>query len=73
MITLSSFLKQKREQTNKINNFLRERQIKEIEASFEACKLPPVHATNKNLEPVEVLPLLPDFERYGIIWCFCLF
>lgn len=45
-----------------LNN--RERQIKEIEASFEACKLPPVHATNKNLEPVEVLPLLPDFERY---------
>ncbi|KAK4269316.1 hypothetical protein QN277_022488 [Acacia crassicarpa] len=42
----------------------RERQIKEIEASFEAAKLPPVHATNKNLYPVEVLPLLPDFERY---------
>ncbi|CAN1168347.1 Protein PAF1 homolog [Linum perenne] len=42
----------------------RERQIKEIEASFEACKLPPVHATNKNLRPVEVLPLIPDFDRY---------
>ncbi|CAL1378278.1 unnamed protein product [Linum trigynum] len=42
----------------------RERQIKDIEASFEACKLPPVHATNKNLHPVEVLPLLPDFDRY---------
>ncbi|KAK9923475.1 hypothetical protein M0R45_031892 [Rubus argutus] len=42
----------------------RERQIKEIEASFEACKSRPVHATNKNLYPVEVLPLLPDFERY---------
>ncbi|KAL4309185.1 hypothetical protein GQ457_01G040330 [Hibiscus cannabinus] len=45
-----------------LNN--RERQIKEIEASFEASKLRPVHATNKNLEPVEVLPLLPDFDRY---------
>ncbi|OMO66541.1 RNA polymerase II-associated, Paf1 [Corchorus olitorius] len=41
----------------------RERQIKEIEASFEASKLRPVHATNKNLEPVEVMPLFPDFER----------
>ncbi|KAF2323473.1 hypothetical protein GH714_035646 [Hevea brasiliensis] len=29
-----------------------------------ASKLPPVHATNKNLKPVEVLPLLPDFDRY---------
>ncbi|KAJ7963075.1 RNA polymerase II-associated, Paf1 [Quillaja saponaria] len=42
----------------------RERQIKEIEASFEAAKKPPVHATNKVLYPVEVLPLLPDFDRY---------
>ncbi|XP_038718092.1 protein PAF1 homolog [Tripterygium wilfordii] len=42
----------------------RERQIKEIEASFEAAKLTPVHAEKKNLKPVEVLPLLPDFERY---------
>ncbi|GMI73059.1 hypothetical protein HRI_000975200 [Hibiscus trionum] len=45
-----------------LNN--RERQIKEIEASFEASKLRPVHATNKNLEPIEVMPLLPDFDRY---------
>ncbi|XVF74507.1 hypothetical protein PTKIN_Ptkin13bG0115800 [Pterospermum kingtungense] len=45
-----------------LNN--RERQIKEIEKSFEASKLRPVHATNKNLEPVEVMPLLPDFDRY---------
>ncbi|XWS18949.1 hypothetical protein CRYUN_Cryun32bG0088700 [Craigia yunnanensis] len=42
----------------------RERQIKEIERSFEASKLRPVHATNKNLEPIEVMPLLPDFVRY---------
>ncbi|XP_022723687.1 protein PAF1 homolog isoform X2 [Durio zibethinus] len=46
-----------------LNN--RERQIKEIEKSFEASKLRPVHATNKNLEPVEVIPLLPDFDRYN--------
>lgn len=45
-----------------LNN--RERQIKDIEASFEACKSRPVHATNKDLYPVEVLPLLPDFDRY---------
>uniref|UniRef100_A0A1J3HWX5 RNA polymerase II-associated factor 1-like protein n=1 Tax=Noccaea caerulescens TaxID=107243 RepID=A0A1J3HWX5_NOCCA len=45
-----------------LNN--RERQIKDIEASFEACKSRPVHATNKNLQPVEVLPLLPHFDRY---------
>ncbi|KAF7843399.1 protein PAF1-like protein [Senna tora] len=45
-----------------LNN--RERQIKEIEASFEAAKSHPVHATNKDLYPVEVLPLLPDFDRY---------
>jgi RNA polymerase II-associated factor 1 len=45
--------------------FFRERQIKDIEASFEACKSRPVHATNKDLYPVEVLPLLPDFDRYG--------
>lgn len=45
-----------------VNN--RERQIQEIQASFEACKLRPVHATNKNLKPVEVLPLLPCFDRY---------
>ncbi|KAI4329202.1 hypothetical protein L6164_021492 [Bauhinia variegata] len=45
-----------------LNN--RERQIKEIQASFEAAKSRPVHATNKNLYPIEVLPLLPDFDRY---------
>ncbi|KAL6996406.1 Protein PAF1 [Sarracenia purpurea var. burkii] len=45
-----------------INN--RERRIHEIEASFEACKSRPVHSTNSKLQPVEVLPLLPDFDRY---------
>ncbi|MED6193586.1 Protein PAF1 [Stylosanthes scabra] len=42
----------------------RERQIREIEASFVAAKTRPVHATNKSLYPVEVMPLLPDFDRY---------
>lgn len=42
----------------------RERQIQEIEASFEACKARPVHATNRKLQPVEILPLFPDFDRY---------
>lgn len=42
----------------------RDRQIKEIQASFEACKSQPVHATKKHLKPVEVLPLLPYFDRY---------
>ncbi|KAM6585193.1 hypothetical protein CsatB_012195 [Cannabis sativa] len=51
----------------------RDRQIKEIEASFEACKSRPVHATNKNLYPVEVLPLLPDFERYDDQFVFVAF
>ncbi|KAJ1388736.1 RNA polymerase II associated factor Paf1 [Sesbania bispinosa] len=45
-----------------LNN--RERQIREIEASFEAAKSHPVHAANKELYPVEVMPLLPDFDRY---------
>ncbi|XP_031255760.1 protein PAF1 homolog [Pistacia vera] len=42
----------------------RDRQIKDIQASFEASKLRPIHATNKDLRPVEIWPLLPDFERY---------
>ncbi|KAG7551026.1 hypothetical protein ISN45_Aa06g017510 [Arabidopsis thaliana x Arabidopsis arenosa] len=35
-----------------LNN--RERQIMDIEASFEACKSQPIHSTNKNVQPVEV-------------------
>ncbi|KAL4583788.1 hypothetical protein LXL04_008372 [Taraxacum kok-saghyz] len=42
----------------------RERKIQDIESSFEACKSHPVHATNKKLQPVEILPLFPDFERW---------
>ncbi|ONK59004.1 uncharacterized protein A4U43_C08F1980 [Asparagus officinalis] len=42
----------------------REKQIQAIEESFKAAKLPPVHQTNPSLKPVEVLPLLPDLDRY---------
>ncbi|KAK1360208.1 RNA polymerase II associated factor Paf1 [Heracleum sosnowskyi] len=42
----------------------REKKIQEILSSFEACKTRPVHATNKKLQPVEVLPLFPDVDRY---------
>ncbi|KAI5421790.1 hypothetical protein KIW84_045288 [Lathyrus oleraceus] len=45
-----------------LNN--RERQIREIEASFEAAKSRPVHATKKDLYPVEFMPLLPNIDRY---------
>ncbi|GJY16790.1 protein PAF1 [Tanacetum coccineum] len=43
----------------------REKKIKDIVSSFEACKSLPVHATNKKLQPVEILPLFPDFERWN--------
>ncbi|VFQ92948.1 unnamed protein product [Cuscuta campestris] len=42
----------------------RERQTQQIKASFEACKSRPVHATNPKLQPLKILPLLPDFDRY---------
>lgn len=58
-------LRENRGGRNILENFNnRERKIQEIVASFEACKSRPVHATNKNLHPVEILPLLPDFDRY---------
>ncbi len=41
----------------------REQQIEVIEESFRAAKLRPKHLTKPELEPVEILPLLPDFER----------
>lgn len=59
-------LREKRGGRNILENLnSRERKIQAIEASFEACKSRPVHATNKNLQPVEILPLLPDFDRYN--------
>ncbi|GLT49017.1 hypothetical protein SLA2020_226030 [Shorea laevis] len=54
-------MKRERNIFENLNN--RERQTKAIETSFEVSKLPPVHATNKNLKPVKVTPLLPDFDR----------
>ncbi|XP_038971465.1 protein PAF1 homolog [Phoenix dactylifera] len=45
-----------------LNN--REKQIQAIEESFEAAQLPPIHQTNPKLQAVEILPLLPNFDRY---------
>jgi hypothetical protein len=42
----------------------REKQIRAIEESFEAAKLPPVHQTKHEMEAEWVLPLFPCFERY---------
>eukprot|EP00249_Psilotum_nudum_P017768 c26480_g1_i2 orf=617-3121(-) len=41
----------------------REQQIQSIEESFIVAKDRPVHQTKPGLEPVEILPLLPDFDR----------
>nr|XP_010941164.2 LOW QUALITY PROTEIN: protein PAF1 homolog [Elaeis guineensis] len=45
-----------------LNN--REKQIQAIEESFKAAQLSPIHQTNPKLQAVEILPLLPDFDRY---------
>lgn len=50
----------------KHKSFFREKQIQAIEESFKAAKVPPVHQTNPSLKPVEILPLLPDFDRYVV-------
>lgn len=42
----------------------RQAAMKHIEESFRASQLPPTHKTNKALTAVEVLPVLPDFERW---------
>lgn len=42
----------------------REKQIQAIEESFRAAKLPPVHQSKPGLEPEEVWPVLPFFDRY---------
>ncbi|KAK4482010.1 hypothetical protein RD792_012926 [Penstemon davidsonii] len=47
------------------NHNSREKQIEDIMASFEACKSKPVHATNPQLQPKRILPLLPNFDRYN--------
>jgi hypothetical protein len=41
----------------------RDQQIQAIEESFRLSKLMPVHQTKPELEPVEIIPLLPDFDR----------
>ncbi|KAL4186832.1 hypothetical protein AMTRI_Chr09g36040 [Amborella trichopoda] len=61
--------KELRESREGRNHFLenlnnREKQIQAIEESFKASKLPPIHQTKPGLQPVEIMPLLPDFERY---------
>lgn len=43
----------------------RAEQAAAIEASFAAVAHAPVHATNPALRAVEVLPVLPDFERWA--------
>lgn len=43
----------------------RDQQIEAIEESFRAAKVRPVHLTKPELHPVEVWPLLPDFDRMG--------
>ncbi|MCO5574985.1 hypothetical protein L7F22_028782 [Adiantum nelumboides] len=41
----------------------REHQIRSIQESFRVSQQMPVHQTKPHLQPVEILPLLPDFER----------
>lgn len=37
-------------------------------ASFDATKSKPEHAVNRNLKPIRVLPLLPDFDRHALLF-----
>ena len=41
----------------------REGQIKYIEETFRAAREKPVHPTKPDLQPVEVLPILPLLDR----------
>ncbi|KAL6077565.1 RNA polymerase-associated factor [Balamuthia mandrillaris] len=43
----------------------REEIIHSIEKGFDVAQQTPVHPTNPNLKPVEVIPLLPDFELWS--------
>eukprot|EP00884_Botryococcus_braunii_P005903 jgi/Botrbrau1/15313/Bobra.0319s0003.1 len=40
-------------------------QIAAIEATFDAASKPPVHQSNPNLTAEEILPVMPDFERWA--------
>ena len=42
----------------------KEVQVEAIQNSFAAAQRTPVHATNPKLHPVEIMPVLPDFERW---------
>lgn len=53
----------KREFLESLND--REQQIRSIEESFRAAQQRPIHQTKPSLEPVEILPLFPDFERWS--------
>ena len=48
-------------------------QVEQIERSFEMAKKPLVHPTKKGLTAVEVLPVLPDFERMPLDYVRMLF
>jgi len=48
-------------------------QVEQIERSFEMAKKPLVHPTKKGLTVVEVLPVLPDFERMPLDYVRMLF
>eukprot|EP00850_Spirogloea_muscicola_P023768 SM000387S14685 [mRNA] locus=s387:48721:51545:+ [translate_table: standard] len=40
-------------------------QIRSIEEAFRSARQRPVHQTQPELEPVEILPLVPNLERWG--------
>jgi len=39
--------------------------VEAIERGFERAKKPPVHPTNPQLTPVEIIPVFPDFDLWG--------
>lgn len=49
-----------------------EERIASIEETFEAARRPPVHGTRPDLQPVEILPLLPDevFSNRSLVLTF---
>mmetsp|Transcript_3432 Transcript_3432/g.12374 ORF Transcript_3432/g.12374 Transcript_3432/m.12374 type:complete len:510 (-) Transcript_3432:806-2335(-) len=51
----------------------KQKQIDMIEASFLAAQQTPKHATRPELTPVEILPILPDFERMDKSYAYVLF
>jgi len=45
-----------------------EQQIEQIEETFARAKEPPVHATNPDLTPIEILPIFPNFDLWPNIY-----